>query len=181
MIGTNVRQAIIQAFKSELDGGVTNQNLHKGFTTASWHTPEKPDFKMKFGIRVSRLPQTVHDFFISTDNPYSRLTAVMNLEVSCSECGHDADNNLFAAANSVNSLALGSSCGLIVELTQVLTEGEPENNEDCNMIRLSKSDELLIANDLLDLVLAYDQPSIFEIALRYHNDNPLLNFCSTFD
>lgn len=179
MIDTDVRQAIIQAFKSELDGGVTNQNFHKGFTTASWHTPEKPDFKMKFGIRVSCLPQTVHDFFISTNNPHSRLTAVMNLEASYSECQNDADNNLFATTNSVNSLELGGSCGYVFELIQILTEGEPVDNEDYNRIKLSKSDELLLANDLLELVSTYDHPPIFETALRYHNEHPFLNFCST--
>lgn len=179
MIDTNVRQAVVQAFTSELDSGATKENFYKGFTTASWHTPESPDFEMRFGVRVSCLPQIVHDAFISTDNPHSRLMADIHLKATYSECQNDADGNLFATTNSINSLELGGSCGYVFELVQILTEGEPLDDEDYNRIRLSKSDELLLANDLLELVSAYNRPSIFETVLRYHNEHPFLNFCST--
>ena len=179
MIDTNIRQAVIQAFTSELDSGATKENLYKGFTTASRHTPENPDFEMKFGIKAACLPQTVHDAFISTDNPHSRLMAHIHLKATYSECQNDADDNLFATTNSVNSLGLDGSFGYVFELIQILTEGEPVDDEDYNRIKLSKPDELLLANDLLELVSAYDHPSIFETVLRYHNEHPFLNFCST--
>ena len=182
MVSPLVLDVISKAFLEKIEVGIILDNLYAGFNTSYFHGKDDPSYSVHGGIIRIELPSSLKNKFLLASHPHSRLLANCYLNANFSNCAKNTETKeMVILADSINTLTVGNFLGRRFSLIEVFCEGDPKDENDYNNVSLSRTDELYIANNILNDINALNPQLLLNAFFNKSNDERSSNFCSTFD
>lgn len=171
--------AIGQAFLDATKEGVDPATVALGFNTLYKLSKTQTDLEAKVIIELPKLPDYLHDKFVRSDDPNSKVMARAFLQANFSQCVFNDATSQYEAKGGVDSLSISSMCGYYFELFHTLTEQRPTENKDYHRIELTQAQQMMLAREVLASINANSKQSVLDAVIVALNHPDQGNFCST--
>jgi hypothetical protein len=171
--------AIAQTFVYATKDGVDPVYIGIGFNTLYKLSKTKTDLEVNLIIELPNLPDYLHDKFVRSDNPNSRVMARAFLQANFSHCVFNDATSQYEAKGGVDSLSISSMCGYYFELFHTLTEQRPTENKDYHRIELTQAQQIVLAREVLASINTNSQQAVLDAVVVAINLPEQGNFCST--
>ena len=171
--------AITQAFLDATKDGLHPEHIYLGFTTTYKLSKTNTELEAKAVIELPKLPDYLHNKFVRSDDPNSKLMARAFLQANFSHCVFNEATQQYEIKNGVNSLGVSSMCGYHFELVHTLTEQRPTEDKDWHRIELTQDQQLMLAREVLAGINANSKQAVLDAVIVTLNQKDDGNFCST--